>query len=118
MPRRAANQGRRFPVVWPTFNAPVTTAPPIVVGRLRVTAGAIAYSENSVSIQSICARSSLPTTSTWPAGLLGAHALEVLLAGAVLGNPLAGEVPGLDLGRGSASCSARVSSVITRLPRV
>src|SRR5579875_1168822 len=33
------------------------------------------------------------------ARLLIAHALEVLLAGAVLGDPLAGEVTGLDLGQ-------------------
>src|SRR5262249_47422232 len=39
----------------------------------------------------------LPHDLDLVAGLLGAHALEVLLARAVLGNPLTGEVPALDL---------------------
>jgi hypothetical protein len=50
--------------------------------------------------------------------LLGPHALEVLLAGAVLGDPFAGERAGLDLAEDLASCAARVSAVITRPPRV
>src|SRR5437764_15248109 len=40
------------------------------------------------------------------ARLLLAHALEVLLAGAVLGDPFAGEVPGLDLGQDLPHCLA------------
>jgi len=47
----------------------------------------------------MCDLSSPPTCSTWPVGLLGrACRLKVLLPGAVLGDPLAREVPGLDLG--------------------
>src|SRR5436190_1334436 len=41
-------------------------------------------------------------------GLLGAHALEVLLAGAVLGDPLAGEVARLDLGEDLLHARPRV----------
>src|ERR1700749_2616523 len=40
------------------------------------------------------------------AGLLVAHALEVLLARAVLGDPLAGEIAGLDLLQGLFHCRA------------
>ena len=51
-------------------------------------------------------------------GLLVAHALEVLLAGAVLGDPLAGELARSGSRRGSSFIAWRVSSEMIRLPRV
>ena len=53
-------------------------------------------SQNSWSIQGIMSRRSLPTFSTWWPAFL-AHAVEVLAAGAVLGDPLLGELARLDL---------------------
>ena len=53
---------------------------------------------NSVSIQSIIDAQLLAGRLDLRARLLVAHALEVLLAGAVLGDPLARELAGLDLG--------------------
>ena len=76
------------------------------------------YSWNSVSIQSICGAQLAAHDLDLVAGLLLAHALEVLLAGAVLGDPLAGEVARTGSRPGSASSPPGTSSPITRLPRV
>ena len=109
---RRARVGQAASASGRTFDGPAAEAP---VGGLEVSGdlerrrrlvsgiGPV-LSRTPVWIQSIFERSSLPSRSTCGAsGLLVAHALEVLLAGAVLGDPLAGEVARLDLARGSAS---------------
>src|SRR5437763_10234459 len=97
MPRRAAARRRRFPVVDPPSRA-ITAA---WWSRMAWPGGASQLEAClflELRVDPVHLRSKLLADHLdLVAGLLGAHASEILLSGPVLGDPLAREVAGLYL---------------------